>query len=120
MYRQLVNRFSANTGDLGRQARRIEGRPHHLHGNQRSLHVHGHPDPANAHPDHRGTKDRPATHRAAGLPPRRRRLPGGGEFHGFPTHPAWRYNLEAAGTAEVRVRNGVFTATATVLDAQEK
>ncbi len=39
---------------------------------------------------------------------------------GSKTHPAWRYNLEAAGTAEVRVRNGVFTATATVLDAQEK
>ena len=39
---------------------------------------------------------------------------------GSQTHPAWRYNLEAAGTAEVRVRNGVFTATATVLSAQEK
>ena len=39
---------------------------------------------------------------------------------GSQTHPAWRYNLEAAGTAQVRVRNSVFTATATVLDAQEK
>ena len=39
---------------------------------------------------------------------------------GSQTHPAWRYNLEAAGTAEVRVRNGVFTATATALTAQEK
>jgi deazaflavin-dependent oxidoreductase (nitroreductase family) len=35
-------------------------------------------------------------------------------------HPAWRYNLEAAGTAEVRVRDGVFIATATVLTAPEK
>lgn len=39
---------------------------------------------------------------------------------GSQTHPAWRYNLEAEGRAEVRVRNGVFPATATVLTAQEK
>jgi len=39
---------------------------------------------------------------------------------GSPNHPAWRYNLEATGTAAVRVRNGAFTATATVLTAQEK
>ncbi len=39
---------------------------------------------------------------------------------GSQTHPAWRYNLEAAGKTKVRVRNGVFMATATVLNAQEK
>jgi deazaflavin-dependent oxidoreductase (nitroreductase family) len=39
---------------------------------------------------------------------------------GSQTHPAWRYNLEAAGTTQVRVRDGVFTATATVLTAPEK
>ena len=39
---------------------------------------------------------------------------------GSQTHPAWRYNLEAAGTTQVRVRNGVFVATATILNADEK
>jgi len=39
---------------------------------------------------------------------------------GSQTHPAWRYNLEAAGKAELRVRSEVFTATATVLMPQEK
>jgi deazaflavin-dependent oxidoreductase (nitroreductase family) len=39
---------------------------------------------------------------------------------GSQTHPAWRYNLEAAGKAEVRVRKGLFTVTAQVLTRQEK
>src|SRR6476620_8130103 len=39
---------------------------------------------------------------------------------GSQTHPGWRYNLEASGRAQVRVREGVFTATATLLTAQEK
>ena len=39
---------------------------------------------------------------------------------GSQTHPAWRYNLDAAGKAQVRVRDEVFTATAKVLTAHEK
>lgn len=35
-------------------------------------------------------------------------------------HPAWRYNLEAAGGGEVRVRGETFAVTARVLDADEK
>ena len=39
---------------------------------------------------------------------------------GSQTHPAWRYNLEAAGTAHVRVKGATFTATASVLTDAEK
>jgi deazaflavin-dependent oxidoreductase (nitroreductase family) len=35
-------------------------------------------------------------------------------------HPAWRYNLEAAGGGEVQVRGTSFQVTARVLDADEK
>lgn len=39
---------------------------------------------------------------------------------GQPRHPAWRYNLEAAGGGEVRVRGATFRVTARVLDEDEK
>lgn len=35
-------------------------------------------------------------------------------------HPAWRYNLEAAGRASVRLRGQVVEVTATVLTEEEK
>lgn len=35
-------------------------------------------------------------------------------------HPAWRYNLEAAGGGEVLLRGAAYRVTARVLDAEEK
>lgn len=39
---------------------------------------------------------------------------------GQPHHPAWRYNLEAAGAGEVRARGTTCRVTARVLDEDEK
>lgn len=39
---------------------------------------------------------------------------------GQPHHPAWRYNLEAAGGGEVQLRGATLRVTARLLDAGEK